>query len=501
MARTVNLVQLSTALRDQPFGETDSNCTMSFSEIPNVSAFRVVSASLPVSQYTFSEYNKTLTYGYETPSSFVAGDYIDISVGVWSTMGTDSGAFTFREVEQNGNIRYTFTGVIPPKFLTISEILTLINPPSGSSATSRVVLNSSTNKLEIEIDPTPAGMTVTTTLTISAYFPLGIDTALIYTRVSGGDPATPVQAALKVVDVQPRRAALTSFRWTPTTTTVFSFSDLLNSLNTALSPAILSIENTNTIGGPWISGGSVYRQLYLQNSNYSFNFTGFTSNAVAVTGIQYGEVFPSTFQNLADPVAFTRLSTTPANLTILNYYFTTTDFVFDTDRLYTEVEIIAALNTEFTPLAATWSAEHNRIKITTSSSTAIELRSNEVLGLRAPDWIVVPKEETYHSPEVTDLSSGTDVYFIGLPTLYSTGRSSQGSEATAVRRRDIVLAVANVTSVAFGNYISFYDQSGLFIPLGGTQSISSVRFVLYDQRMQIITTTRGIPCHLSIEFV
>lgn len=501
MARTVNLVQLSTALRDQPYSETDANCQMSFSEIPNVSSFRVVSASIPVSQYTFSDFNKSFTYGYESPTTFVEGDYIDISVGVWSTMGTDSGAFTFREVEQNGNIRYTFTGVIPPKFLTLTEILAIINPPLGSSATSRVIHNTVTNKLEIEIDPTPAGMTVTSTLTISAFFPLGIDTELIYTRVSGGDPATPVQAALKVVDVQPRRAAITSFRWSPATGTIFSFSDLTDSLNTALSPAILSIENTNTIGGSWISGGSVFRQLYLQNSNYSFDFTGFTSNASAVTGIQFGEVFPSAFQNLSDPPAFTRLSMTPANLNIVNYVFTDVTIDFETDRLYTEADILTSLNLAFTTIGATWTADHNRLKITTSDQSAVHLGSNEVLGLRTPSFIVVPKEEAYMSPYVYDLSGGTDLFYIGIPNLYKDGRTSQGSGSNAIRRRDIVLAIANTTSVAFGSYINFYDQSGLFVPLGGTQSVSNIQLVLYDQRFQRIATTNGIPIHVSLEFV
>jgi hypothetical protein len=450
--------------------------------------------------YTLTDYNKTLTYGYETPSSFVAGDYIDATVRVWSTMGTDSGAFNFREQDQLGNVRYTFSGVIPPRFLTITEILTIINPPAGSTATSRVIYNAGTSKLEIEIDPTPAGMDVTSTFEISAFFPLGIREGLVYTRVSGGATA-PVQAANKVIDLQPRGAAITTFRWTPTTTTIFSFSDLIASLNAAVTPAINSIMNTNTINGPWISSGSVFRQIYTQNSNFSFDFAGHTANAFAVTGIQYGEVFPSAFQNFEAPTAYTRISPTPANLSIVNYSFTTTDYVFDTDRLYTEADILTALNAEFTPLGATWSAEHNRLKITTSSTSAIELRSNDVLGLRTPDWIVVPKEEEYLSPYVTDLSGGTDVFFIGLPTLYATGRTSQGAGATAVRRRDIVLSVANTTSVAFGNYINFYDQSGLFVPLGGTQSVSNIKFVLYDQRMQVIETTHGIPCHLSIEFI
>lgn len=499
--RTVNLVQLSTALRDQPFTETDADCQMSFSEISNVSSFRVVSASIPVSQYTFSDYNKKLTYGYETPSSFVAGDYIDAFVRVWSTMGTDGGAFNFRELDQNGNTRYTFTGAIPPRFLTITEILTIVNPPSGSTATSRVIYNAGTNKLEIEIDPTPAGMDVTSTLEISAFFPLGIADGLVYTRVSGG-VTTPVQAANKVIDLRPRAAAITTFRWTPTTTTVFSFSDLIASLNDAVTPAINSIRNGNTINGPWISSGSVFRQLYFQNSNFSFEFTGHTANAFAVTGIQYGEVFPSPdFQNFDAPVAYTRLSTTPANLSIVNYAFTTTDYVFDTDRLYTEADILTSLNAEFTPLAATWTADHNRLKITTSSTSSVELGSNEVLGLRALNLIVVPKEEAYLSPYVYDLSGGTDLFYIGIPNLYQSGRSSQGAGPNAIRRRDIVLAIANTTSVAFGSYINFYDQSGLFIPLGGTQSVSNIRLVLYDQRFQRVETTNGIPLHVALEFV
>lgn len=498
MARTVNLVQLTTALRDQPFGETDSNCTMSFSEIANVSAFRVVSASIPVSMYTFTDYNKTLTYGYETPSSFVAGDYIEGTVSVFSTMGEDSGAFNFRVLDQTGLTLYTHSGVIPPRFLTLTEILAFFNT-SGWPA--RVIYNSGSRKLEIEIDPPSVGQTLTATLEINAYFPLGVLPALVYTRAFGG-PTNDVEPALKVVSLQNTVAATAPFRWTPTTSTIFSFSDLITSLNATITPAITSIMNTNTINGPWISSGPVYRQLYMQNSNFIINITGFSSNAAAVTGFQYGELFPSPgFQNFEAPVAYTRISPTPANLSIINYAFTDTDYVFDTDRLYTEADILTALNAEFTPLAATWSAEHNRLKISTSSAYAVHLRSNTVLGLRTPDWIVVPKEEFYLSPYVTDLSGGTDVFYIGLPSLYSTGRSSQGAGATAVRRRDIVMAVANTTSVAFGNYINFYDQSGLFVPLGGTQSVSTIKFVLYDQRLQVIETTHGIPCHVSIEFI
>lgn len=496
--RTVNLVQLSTALRDQPYAQTDSDCQMSFNEISNVSSFRVVSASIPVSQYTFSANNKKLTYGYETPSSFVAGDYIEGTVSVFSTMGEDSGAFNFRILDQTGLTLYTRSAVIPPRFLTLTEILNIFNT-SGWPA--RVIYNAGTRKLEIEIDPPSAGQTLTATLEINAYFPLGVLPALVYTRAFGG-PTTDVEPALKVVSLQNTVAATASFRWTPTTTTIFSFSDLITSLNATITPAITSIMNTNTINGPWISSGPVFRQLYMQNSNFIINVTGFSSNAAAVTGFQYGELFPSPgFQNFEAPVAYTRISPNPANLSIINYSFTNTDYVFDTDRLYTEADILTALNTEFTPLAATWTADHNRLKITTSSAYAVHLGSNEVLGLRAPDWIVVPKEESYQSPYVYDLSGGTDLFYVGIPNLYQSGRTSQGSGPSAIRRRDIVLSVVNTSSVAFGSYVTFYDQSGLFIPLGATQSVSNIQIVLYDQRFQRIATTNGIPVHLSIEFV
>jgi len=64
-----------------------------------------------------------------------------------------------------------------------------------------------------------------------------------------------------------------------------------------------------------------------------------------------------------------------------------------------------------------------------------------------------------------------------------------------------VCSLTNTTGVAWGTYLVFYNQADLFYPLGGTQSISSIRIQLYDQRFNALTTTNSLPINVGIEFV
>jgi hypothetical protein len=103
------------------------------------------------------------------------------------------------------------------------------------------------------------------------------------------------------------------------------------------------------------------------------------------------------------------------------------------------------------------------------------------------------------SPTVYDLSGGTDVLHLGCD-FYQDGRSSQGfTTDSRVRRRNIVGTVSNTTGVSFGTYSTVYDSSGVYYPLNGVQSISSVRVQVYDQRFRPLKTLNGIPLHFTLE--
>jgi hypothetical protein len=138
--------------------------------------------------------------------------------------------------------------------------------------------------------------------------------------------------------------------------------------------------------------------------------------------------------------------------------------------------------------------------LTTGENFKIRFKGNVVLGILTEDWIEVAKSSVWNSRTVYDLSGGQDVFYLGLPDLYSHGRTSQGFGSNSVRRRDIVLSIANTSTASFGSYLHYYDQSGLFIPLGRSRSVTTLRMVLYNQRFEPVYTN-GIPVHATIELV
>jgi hypothetical protein len=191
----------------------------------------------------------------------------------------------------------------------------------------------------------------------------------------------------------------------------------------------------------------------------------------------------------------------------MNFAATTpvwTDHVltFATNQLYTEATFLTALNAEFGPFGGTWTAANNRFKLTNAESYVLRLTSNEILGIRTPDYIVVPKASFYDSPYTYDMSGHMDTMSIGLPTLYHGGRTSQGSaNAKHTRRRDICLTLTNAGMIAFGSYLTYQTQDPTFISLGRKMSVSSLRICLYDQVYNPVVTTNGQPIHLTIEFI
>jgi hypothetical protein len=180
---------------------------------------------------------------------------------------------------------------------------------------------------------------------------------------------------------------------------------------------------------------------------------------------------------------------------------------FDTDVLYTQTALTDFLTSQFTSLGsvqigAVWTEQSNRLRVTNGPHRRIRIYSNEVLGLRTPPDIVLDPNQVFTSPFAFDISGGSDVLYLGLPSLYQDGRTSQGfGDMAKVRRRDIVCSLTNTTGVAWGTYLVFYNQADLFYPLGGTQSISSIRIQLYDQRFNALTTTNSLPINIGIEFV
>lgn len=501
----VHIVNLSTALRDR-LEETDGDCQMSFSEVANVSSFRVVSAAIPLSSYTFSDLNNRFTWAYSVPALFAPGDYFSLRLDRMSTFGSNSRVLTYREsvTGYNGYVRFEKTVTINDIFYTnVQPILDLINEP-GLSGT--LYWNSTTNKIFLDIPP--VGEAVRCELICDCLDVLGVSPRLSTLSIYDG-PVIVEVAAQGTVNLAAKVAASNINGWYPPQFTApVPVDDIVQAIAETFNSTGYLTSDSNTKPGPWISG--VYQPgppegftLQTDNTNFRWTITGVTPNMTNVTGLTAG-VLPHVLVNVGvTPTTQSQITTSVIDNTRTQAGGWSADQVvtFATDVLYLEATLLSTLNTapSFAATGAVWSATHNRLVLTTGENFGIRFKGNIVLGIQAQDWIVVPRQTVWSSRTVYDLSGGQDVFYIGCPDLYSHGRTSQGF-GNSVKRRDIVVSIANTTTTSFGSYLHFYDQSGLFIPLGRSRSVTTLRLVLYNQRFEPVNTN-GIPVHLTVELV
>lgn len=500
MANPVHLVQLSTALRDRPYDETDADCQMSFSEVPNVTSFRVVAVSIPISLYTFSETNNKFPWQYSISSVYNLDDFFTLRAARWSTFGTNSRVLTYRETVPGVGVRFEKTVTINDIFYTdIYDILNQINVPPAEAPAGVVLWDAGTNKLFLDVAAT--GDAVRVELICDCLEVLGVSPRLSTLSIYDG-PVIPEVLAQGTVNLQPRVSAVgVPVTWRPDSIEAGFYPpvEVISILQGLFISAGYNLADANTKGLQWIEGAG---PMFANNTNLTWQVVGISPNFARITGMQDSGTLPYTLRNVTAPDSSTAVTTGPIDVTKTQLSWGPDQVLtFDTDALYTEAEILTALNAAFAATGAVWSADHNRLKVTNGENFKIRFGSNVVLGINVPDLQEVAKSAVWQSKNVYDLSGGQDCYFVGLPDLYQHGRTSQGFGPNATRRRDIVATVANTTSAAFGTYIHFYDQSGLFIGLGSARSISTLRLILYNQRFEPIKTTNGIPVHVSIELI
>ena len=500
MASNVSIVSINTALRDQPFTQTDAQCDVSFNHI-EASAFRILSASVPLSQYTMTSLTNKLAWGNEVNTNFLAGDYLDITTQLWSSLGTDQGPFAYYETnEATGVQTYFRSAVVTTAFYNdIGAILSQINPPAGSTAISRLAYNAATGRIEIFMDPAPPGVTIRVNFDTLSEQMLGVPGGLV-SRRTGSDPTVPAIIASFNVDLTPKPGTMTyQSRWTPIPNSVYTSSQIVNELNTALTTT-LPTPPGSSFPYPWFT--ILSSRVALSDSNFKITFASSTSRILAVTGITDGTWSPTIFKNPSDSPSRTQISPNAVAVGVTTPIYVDHVLTFDIDRLYTEAALLTALNAEFSTYGLVWTAANNRFIATNAEQYAIRLGHNDVLGLRTPDFIYIPKASFYKSPYTYDLSGLTDTMSLGFPTLFHTGRTSQGSaNAKHTRRRDICLTLTNTSAIAYGSMLTYQSQDPTFISLGRTQSISTLRLCLYDAIFNPIETTWGQSIHVTLEFI
>lgn len=505
----VHIVNLSTALRDR-LEEPDGDCQMSFAEVANVSSFRVVSAAIPLSSYTFSDLNNKFTWAYSVPALFAQGDYFSLRLDRMSTFGSNSRVLTYRETVTgvSGFVRFEKTVTINDIFYTdIQDILDQINVPPAEAPAGFIRWNSTTNKLYLDVPAVGDGVLVE--LICDCLDVLGVSPRLATVSIYDG-PVIVEEAAQGTVNLEAKVAASNINGWYPPQfTATVPVDDIVQAIAETFNSTGYLTSDSNTKPGPWISG--VYQPgppegitLQTDNTNFRWTITGITPNMTNVTGLTAG-VLPHVLVNVGvTPTTQSQITTSVIDNTRTQPGGWSEDQVvtFATDVLYLEATLLSTLNTapSFAATGAVWSASHNRLVLTTGENFAIRFNGNVVLGIQSQDWIVVPRQTVWSSRTVYDLSGGQDVFYVGCPDLYSHGRSSQGVGANSVRRRDIVVSIANTTTASFGSYLHYYDQSGLFIPLGRSRSVTTLRIILYNQRFEPVNTN-GIPVHVTIELV
>jgi hypothetical protein len=497
---SVHIVNLSTALRDR-LDEEDGDCQMSFSEVANVSTFRVVSASIPLSSYTFSNLNNQFTWGYSISSVYNLDDFLTLRAARWSTFGTNSRVLTYRETVPGVGVRFEKTVTINDIFYTnVNDILNQINVPPAEAPAGVVLWDASTNKLFLDVAAT--GDAVLVELICDSLAVLGVSPRLATLSIYDG-PVIPQVVAQGTVNLQPRVSAVgVPVTWRPDSIEAGFYPpvEVISILQGLFISAGYDLADANTKGLQWVEGVG---PMFAKNTNLSWQVVGISPNFARITSMQDNGTLPYTLRNITDPDSSTAVTTGPINVTKTQLSWGPDQVLtFATDQLYLESSLLSALNTAvgFAATGAVWSAAHNRLTLTTGENFKIRFKGNVVLGILTEDWIEVARSSVWNSRTVYDLSGGQDVFYLGLPDLYSHGRTSQGFGANSVRRRDIVLSIANTSTSSFGSYLHYYDQSGLFIPLGRSRSVTTLRMVLYNQRFEPVYTN-GIPVHATIELV
>ena len=501
MANPVHLVQLSTALRDRPYDETDADCQMSFSEVPNVNSFRVVAVSIPISLYTFSDSNNKFPWQYEIRSVYSPDDFLTLTAARWSTFGSNSRVLTYRETVPGVGVRFEKTVTINDIFYTnINDILNQINVPPAEAPAGVVLWDASTNKLFLDVAAT--GDAVRVELICDCLAVLGVSPRLSTLSIYDG-PVIPEVLAQGTVNLQPKVSAVGQpVTWRPDSIEAgtYTAAEVASDLAALFLAAASNLSDANTKIPPYLEG--TVGPLYALTTNLSWRVDGISANYARITGLQDNGTLPYALANYSTSAPSTAVTTGQINVTKTQISWGPAQVVtFDTDALYTEAEILTALNSAFAATGAVWSADHNRLKVTNAENSKIRFGSNVVLGINVQGQQEVALNAVWQSKNVYDLSGGNDVFYLGCPDLYQHGRTSQGFGPNATRRRDIVATIANTSSASFGTYVHFYDQSGLFIPLGSARSISTLRILLYNQRFDPIPTTNGIPVHVSIELI
>lgn len=500
MASNVSIVSINTALRDQPFTQTDSQCDITFNQI-EASAFRILSASVPLSQYTMTSLTNKLAWGNEVNANFLTGDYLDFTTQFWSSLGTDQGPFAFYETnEATGVQTYFRSAVVQTAFYNdIGAVLSQINPPAGSTAISRLVYNAFTRRIELFMDPAPEGVTIRANFDTYSEQMLGLPGGLV-SRRTGSNPTVPAIIASFPVNLTPKPGTMTyQSRWTPIPNSVYTSSQIVNELNAAQAVSIPTLP-TSSFPYPWFTVLS--GRVALSDSNFKITFTASNPRILAVTGITDGTWSPTLFKNPSDSPSRTQISPQQIAVSVTTPVYIDHVLTFDIDRLYTEASLLTALNAEFSSYGLVWTAANNRFIATNAEQYVIRLSHNDVLGLRTPDFIYVPKASIYKSPYTYDLSGLTDTMSLGFPSLFHTGRTSQGSaNAKHTRRRDICLTLTNTSAIAYGSMLTYQAADPTFISLGRTQNISTLRLCLYDAIFNPIETTWGQSIHVTIEFI
>jgi hypothetical protein len=495
----VHIVNLSTALRDRE-DEQDGDCQMSFAEVANVSSFRVISAAIPLSSYTFSDINNRLVWGYNISAVYNPEDFLTLSAARWSTFGTKSRVLTYRETATGGGVRFEKTVTINDIFYTdIYDILNQINVPPAEAPAGVVLWDAATNKLFLDI--APVGDPVLVELICDCLDVLGVSPRLASLSIYDG-PVIPQVVAQGTVNLQPRVSAVGApVTWRPDSIEAgtYTAAEVASDLAALFLAAASNLSNFNTKIPPYLEGS--FGPLYALATNLSWRVDGISANYARITGLQDNGTLPYSLRNYSQSAPSVAVTTGPINVTKTQLSWGPDQVVtFATDRLYLATELVTVLNTAFAVTGAVWTLAHNRLTVTNAENFKIRFKGNVVLGIQTADWIEVAKLGVWNSRSVIDVSGGQDVFYVGCPDLYTHGRTSQGFGGNPVRRRDIVVSIANTSTASFGSYLHFYDQSGLFIPLGRARSVTTLRLILYNQRFEPVNTN-GIPVHLTVELV
>jgi hypothetical protein len=514
MASRVYSVQLSTALRDKET-ETDAACTMSFAEIPNVTRFRVTHVSLPLSQYTFNSTNSTLRWDFEVAATETFhpadDDHIDININIVNSFGNTTTSFTWYWQDEF----WTSDEITNKIWITPTQnntqawnaVLAEINSYAPPGAT--LVYDVPTQRIRLVAAPPTDGNQIYM-FSMGDGNLLGINGRL-RTLARPGLPQqdiSPITAnfSAQSLGIRPQDSAGTFFRFVPNKTIVYTVQQLAIDLNAAIGSYT---GNSFTKPKPWFDY-SPAGELTVKTANFYLGISSISPRMLSILGSAWEpptNIIPPYLEDVGGTQPNFAITPMGLNFDPIGNDWQPMITNFDTDILYTQTALTDYLTSQFSSLGAVqigavWTEQSNRLRVTNGPHRRIRIYGNEVLGLRTPPDILLDPNQVFTSPFAFDISGGSDVLYLGLPSLYQDGRTSQGfGDMAKVRRRDIVCSLTNTTGVAWGTYLVFYNQADLFYPIGGTQSISSIRIQLYDQRFNALTTTNSLPINVGIEFV